>query len=231
MGYSFLLQAHFGIVSLYNPIKTGIEKKLKLDKLDNSLEVTKPKRTFKWLLLKMVDILSVTLAAQLFIFPILLYHFNTISVTFLISNILVGLILGLIMLVGFAVLILSYIHMGFAKFVAIFLNILLEILKALASFVSNLWGSSILARSKPISVIAIYYLVLFLICTYLKTKKIEKKFLSKRILKGLKWIENSKKKIFRYISILTVFLIILNAIYVVSPKDLRIYFIDVGQRR
>ena len=80
-----------GIVLLYNPlkkyfIKNKDKKSLKLiDKIKVNLK----------------DMIILTISANIMIIPITMYHFNNISLTFVISNVLASLIIGLLMLFSF----------------------------------------------------------------------------------------------------------------------------------
>lgn len=64
---------------------------------------------------KIKEILWVCFSAQCFIMPITAYFFNTVNVTFFISNLLVSPIFGVIIGLGFACVFISYLCMPIAK--------------------------------------------------------------------------------------------------------------------
>lgn len=64
---------------------------------------------------KTIQLLIVTFSAQIFIMPIMAYRFNTISLTFFISNLFASPILGVIIILGFITIFVSLISFKLAK--------------------------------------------------------------------------------------------------------------------
>ena len=93
-----------------------------IDKMLSKMKVNK----------KIIQLLAVTFSAQIFIMPIMAYRFNTISLTFFISNLLAGPILGIVIILGFIAIFVSIISFKLAKLLAIILNIFLELLTLIA---------------------------------------------------------------------------------------------------
>lgn len=190
--------------------KVGLNKKKKVD-------ITK-------IYLKLKEILMVSLSAQIFIFPLIVYIFNKISLTFLISNLLISLFIGSIILVGIIFIIIPI------EPVRIMLEFLVSILIKISEIFSNMYISKILVITPNIVLIIIYYLVLILL-TYIQflKRKEAKRRLEKKI---LTIVDKFKCLILRNIKLLLICIIcILIIIQIVNtiPKDLRINFIDVGQ--
>ena len=75
------------------------KKSIKENMLDN---LSKIKKFF-------LDAIIVCISAQLFVFPIILLNFNTFSLYFLISNILVSIVMCLVIILGFLVVLVSYV--------------------------------------------------------------------------------------------------------------------------
>ena len=173
---------------------------------------------------KIKDILIVTLSANIVILPIILYHFNTLSLSFLISNLCVTPFIGIIMILGFITIIISLIFFPFAKILSFILKILINLFLKIVTITSNLPLSQIYIPTPKIYTIVIYYLIIFtiLIIYKIKQKKIKRK-IEIKILNSLKIIN---KKI---LIIVIVIISVLTYIYNQIPKDLNIYFIDVGQ--
>ena len=168
--------------------------------------------------------LILTLAAQLFVAPILLIHFNTISLTFFISNILAGVLIGPITILGFLLIFLSFLSIKLASFFAIFLNFLLDTLKLIAKISSNIPFSNIYVVSIPFVFIIIYYLALLLINLYKKISLKENKRVTElKFINRLRTI-NWKTIIVIFFLVITVF----NLIQSITRK-FTIHFIDVGQ--
>ncbi len=108
---------------------------------------------------------SVTLSANVLIVPIMIYNFNTISFTFVISNVLASGLLGIIVIIEFISAIFSF------KPIFIILDILLSILTRIANFCSNLPFSKIYVTNQTIYLIIAIYVVIY-IATKMKKKSI-----------------------------------------------------------
>ncbi len=175
---------------------------------------------------KISKLLSVTISAQIMIMPIMAYKFNTISLTFFISNVLASPFLGISIILGFITIFISLISFTLAKILAILLNFSLETLIFISEFTAKLPLSSILIKTPyAFSIIIIYCLVLILNYIYsIYNSKANLRLFQKRILKRI-----NKRKI---LSIITAFILIFNIFSFccsLIPKDLIIHFIDVGQ--
>ena len=105
-----------GII-LFNKI---LEEKIKISELKN--------RLINRLLISIQQMLIVSISANLIIFPIIAFHYNTISLTFFISNILAGPILGIIIILGFITIFISFISIRISKIPAVVLSIFIKIL-------------------------------------------------------------------------------------------------------
>ena len=178
---------------------------------------------------KFSKLLSVTISAQIMIMPIMAYKFNTISLTFFISNILASPLLGTSIILGFIVILVSLISFSLAKMLAILLNLSLQALIFISEFTAKLPLSNIIIKTPYVfTILLIYCLVLLLnyIYSIYNSKEILRLF-QKQILKKVN-ITNLKKVLIIITSIIIIFNFILFC-YSLIPKDLQIYFIDVGQ--
>ena len=200
IGFQLSFLGTFGIVLLYPILKKYIKTKRK----DSILSAIKG---------KVIDISLVTLSSNIFLFPIIMYHFNTISTIFLISNLLASPLIGIIILGGFLCIILSFIMNPIAKIFSIVLKILIDILLYITNVIGNLPFSKLYCSTPKLHLIIIYYLlIIFLI--FKKKYKLKIK-LNKRI-----------------IVIVLIFIILLEFIIPkIIHNNLKIYFVDVGQRR
>lgn len=147
----------------------------------------------------------VSIYANIIIIPIMMYHFNTVSFTFIISNIMASPILGIIVITGFLFIITSITVKPLTRLIAIFIKPILSILIKISQICSKLPFSNILVVTPYMfNVISYYAIILYCI----KSKK------------------NNKCKI---IICLLIVLILTNFIIYIFPQKLRIFFIDVGQ--
>ena len=147
----------------------------------------------------------VSIYANIIIIPIMMYHFNTVSFTFIISNIMASPILGIIVITGFLFIIASITVKPLTRLIDIFIKPILIILIKISQICSKLPFSNILVVTPYMfNVISYYAIILYCI----KSKK------------------NNKCKI---IICLLIVLILINFIIYIFPQKLRIFFIDVGQ--
>ena len=94
---------------------------------------------------------------QIMIFPIILYSYNTISLTFFVSNFLISFIIG-------PILILGYLSLFIGKYFAIIVyleKIILWLLFKIAEIVGNLSISKIYVITPSLIFFIIYYAILF----------------------------------------------------------------------
>lgn len=194
-----------GIVLIY-----PILKKCKKSKKEKAKE-NKFQKLIQKIKEKILDIIRITVSANLVIFPIILYQYNTMSFTFIISNLLISSIIGIIIIFGLISVFASYIFMPLAKVMFFLTQILLNILAQTAHLCAKLPFSKVYFPTPKIYVIIIYYLFLIYI------------ILAKR---NIILVKKISKKIF---IIFIIIVIISNLIIKIIPKAFTISFIDVGQ--
>ena len=182
---------------------------------------------------KIKEILSVTISASMVVFPVMLFHFNVFGTYFLITNLLVSIILGPLTIFATIVVIISFISFPIAKFLSGALEFFINILISVSSF-SNLPFSKIyFVTPKVFSIISI--LIVFLVLNYVYKIYNEKNLSITKIrfrnliavfkYQFIQYREKYKKRIF---IILLAIILIFSIIHFI-PKNLKIYFIDVGQ--
>ena len=177
------------------------------DKINNFI------KTNNKILKYFLEMFYVTTCANVAIIPIMMFHFNSISLTFYFSNILAGPILGIIVVIGFIMFFISLIFIPLATPIAFILNIMLKFIIKIAEITASIPFSKILITTPSIFFIAIWYIIIFLIVYRKKVKEV--------------YLKN-KRKINVIVSITLVVLIILNLVININ-RPLKIYFIDVGQ--
>ena len=170
------------------------------------------------LIISIKETIVVCISAQLMILPILILNFNSISTYFLISNLLVSPLIGIIILLGFIAVFVSYISIKLAQVLAIPLNLCIQILIQIANVISKLPIATILIKTPIMASVITYYTILGL---YIFKKRVKHE-----VLKAL--LNKHKKSIRKILSVLLI-ITILSTIIVDIPKEFTIYFIDVGQ--
>lgn len=169
----------------------------------NLLDIEIKNRILKYL----KDSILISIAANIFIIPIMAYHFNTISLTFVLSNLCAGPILGLSIIIGIIISIISFISLKIAGIPAFILNLLLSCIINISKFFGDISISKIIIATPSIIGIIFYYVICILILKIRENPQLIKKI----------------KPMFIFASIIVIITII--------PKEnvLKINFIDVGQ--
>ena len=193
------------IISKYEYIKNSkksnkIRNSKKLNEISNTKKLNKIKK-------KIVEIILLSISANLVIAPVLAYNYNTISLIFLISNLLVTPILGIMSLLGYTTIISSLFSLKLSKLISIPFNWCLKIFNIIAKLSSKISFLKLTITTPTIiSIIIYYFVILYIIFFYKKTHN--------QILK----------------KVLTICMIIVLIIkFIPNTSKLKIYFIDVGQ--
>ncbi len=155
------------------------------------------------------NIVISSVAAQIFIFPIILYVFGTISLTFIFSNLLIIPLSTIITIIGLFIMICPLPIFGFVE-------PLIELTINIVGFFSNIGISKIYCIIPNIKEIIIYYVMSIYLYYMLRRDYIYK-------------IKHFFRKYKKIIVLILVLSIGISFIYKNIPKDLYINFIDVGQ--
>lgn len=178
---------------------------------------------------KIKEILAVSLSAQITILPIMIYHFNIVGIYFLLTNLLVSMIIGPIIILGFFTIFVSFIFNPLTKFFQMPLNMGLEILNLISKF-SQLPFSKIYIPTPSIIVILFYFIAIGMcgpiyLIYHAKTLKTTQQRV-KNLIALLRYrFKQNQKKYLKFVFVIFIILII----FYYMPKDLKIYFVDVGQ--
>lgn len=173
-----------------------------------------------------IDIVSVSLSAQIAILPILLIRFNTIGIAFLITNLLLNIVIGKIIMLGILQTIISLFSINFGILIAQVIEILLKFLMLISKL-----GSKIPFSNTPyLLTIVIYYISCILINKlYFIFSRVNPGQTQIRI-KNLIYLFKFKIKPYkRKIKILSGIIVIIIVLATKIPGKLNIHFIDVGQ--
>ena len=205
------------IVNKINPNLLNIEQ-------NNNSKILFVKSIIEKIILYVISSLSVTISANIVIIPIMAYMFSTISFTFWISNILAGSIMEVVTIFGFITYLISIVFPMLAEFLAIALNLFLTILLKIAEISSIIPGASIYIKTPSLIMCVMYYLIIFILFNL----KPIRQFIRKKAIFRFLIIKAKKHKLKILVTIITV-IILLNSIIYVTDKNLKIYFVDVGQ--
>lgn len=163
----------------------------------------------RWMPGFLADIVAVTLAVQIGVIPITVFYFNKVSVISLFSNLLAVPILQVITILGSAMALLGQISVWISQALGYVNSPFLSFVLLVSRLSSELPFAVVKIPTPPLWGIAVYYgAVLF--------------FFWYRPLKGIKL-----KPVFYPAACGAVLLMLL--VYSLIPKELEVYFIDVGQ--
>ena len=189
-------------------------------------------KTDKSILSRILNTILMTISLMIFIMPIMAIYFHKIPILSIIIGLIVGLIAGPIFILGIIfVLFGKTINLGIIKKT---LEILINLVVRITKVVGKIHLNKVYVITPNLVEVIIYYSFIFiLIFLFLvfKQKKIKNQAFIKRtknLLGLLKYRYNqNKKKIISVLTITILLFIILNQI--LFPKELKIYFLDVGQ--
>lgn len=159
-----------------------------------------------------LNTISVTISANIFIMPIILIHFNTMSLSFIISNLIASPILGLVIIMTLILIFTSLILKSLINPFWKILNILLKIFIAITSICANLPLSKIYVPTPKLILIILFYSIVLII------NKLS--------------IKEKYKIVKRYLISSLIIIVLLNFIVPIltsKRNSLEINFIDVGQ--
>ena len=186
---------------------------------------------------KIVQMISVTISANLCIIPIIIFNLNTLNIYFIISNLLVNIIIEPIMIICFIFLISLFINLQLACFFGFFVTIGIRMLLFISK-IGQMPFSKIYIQTPKVYVLLIYFIIIIIFNFYYskvilgKQTNTSKRF--KNIVSYLRYkiflVKNKKKNLIK--KIMVMFLLI-NIVFflLIKPQisGLKIYFLDVGQ--
>ena len=165
-----------------------------------------------------------SISAQILIIPIIVYIFNSVSLTFFIPNSFISIIIVPVLAFGYISIILSFIFFPVAKILSYIEKYLIFLIFKISEICAEIPFSEIYICTPKIIIIIMYYFIIFYIVKYFRKNKykVERMLLSKRKINIF-----DKSKIKKIGIILCIIIIITN----INKLDfrLKIYFIDVAQ--
>ena len=220
---SFLLSygGTIGII-LFEPT---IEKMLKNIKIKN--------RKWKYVFLKIqrkseniINIIAVTISAQIIITPIMVFNFNTIGLFFLVTNFLQSLIIGMIVMGGFIQILISFISIKIGIFVAKVLQVPLYGL----IFISKINLGNFKVITPNLYQIILYYVLFIIFIQWYKLFSTKSLNSTQMRIRNTIFLIKYKLKPYKKRIIVTIIITILT-FHVIGKlsQELKIFFIDVGQ--
>ena len=175
---------------------------------------------------KIIEIISVSISAQLMIVPIIVVVFNNFNISFIITNLLLTLIIGAIVIGGFIQVIISFISIKLGIIVAK----LIEILVYGLILISKINFGNFIVVTPSLWQVILFYIILILFKIFYTV--FHKRFLNStenRLKNIYALIKYTIKPYIRKIICVLVSCIIFFNLICSLKQELEIYFIDVGQ--
>lgn len=164
-----------------------------------------------------IENIFLTLSANVLIIPITIYHFNTISITFIFSNLILSPLIGAAIIVGFITVLTSFIPGAISKLPSYILNIILSIAIKVVEFFSKQKISKIYVVTPNLVIVILWYIIIFSVFYSIKNHK--------RVTAMIRRYKSVLKKIIILISIISLILKVIPSF----TENLYIHFVDVGQ--
>ena len=193
-GFILSFGGTIGIVCLYKAVKEAVYSKFSFVSSNKYCSL-------------IIDSFCLTLSAQIILFPIMLYFFNSISIISIFTNIVICPFVGYITILGIVICALGVISIKFAQILSFCTYSLLKLTILISNFCSQIPYGNLIIPRPSIFTILLYYLILLLIFT--------KDKISNKVIRAIK---------------ITMSFIILIIIISHLPKDFaELNMIDVGQ--
>lgn len=168
---------------------------------------------------------SVTIAAQIALFPIMLYFFNSLSIISIFSNLLIVPITGIITILGIIIFLVSIFFMPLARLVSILIIPMMDYVLNITKLCSKFEFLNLILPTPKIWMIIIFYSILYI--KVYKIKHREDNYLERISSENINYnVEKVEKCVYMLTSFLIVFLI-LNTLTTKTYVELTA--IDVGQ--
>lgn len=181
--------------------------------------------------LKFEDGFILSISIYLILAPIMVKLFNKLTLLSLFLAIIVGFIVGPIVIIGILIILLSFFKIDFIIYTLAYIeNFLIYLILKISNMGANMTFNNITLISPNIFEISFYYLILFTSIYYIKIyskKRLNSSELRfKNLINLFKYkIRENKKKINFVLIIIIIILVVFKCI----PKNLKIFFVDVGQ--
>lgn len=188
--------------------------------------------------------MSVIFSVQIGILPIVLYEFNYIGIYFIITNLIVSIIIGPIILIGILFSILSVLYLPICQKINFLVEIPIKFLIQISNFSKLPFAKLYIPTPKIWMIIMYYIIVLFIKVVYkiysqehinstehrvrniIALFKYKFNVLKRNIYTRIKKGETRAHKL---VIIIIIFILVLVLFVNLIPKNLKIYFVDVGQ--
>ena len=180
------------------------------------------------------EIIALSISAQLFILPVLIYNFHVLPLNFILSNIFATPLFAISIVLAIVMISFGSIWNPMGEIVGFILNKILTCFNYITNVISNIPFSNITVIRPNFTNIVIYYIVL--ISSYELAKIIKRREtweqltnIERKQLRFAKYLQKNKMILIKALIVLVLTLAVFKIIGNLTPQNLKINFIDVGQ--
>ena len=175
---------------------------------------------------KIIDVISVSISAQIVIAPIMVVSFNSIGIGFLLTNLLLSIVIGPIVIGGFIQILISFFSinagMEFAK--------LIEIPTYGLLLISKINIANLKMVTPDLYQVILYYLISFISRNLYLIFHLKNCNETQKRIKNIIYLVKYKLRPYsQKVAEIVIVVLLIGIIITKIPHDLEIHFIDVGQ--
>ena len=173
-----------------------------------------------------IEIISISISAQVVITPIMALNFNSIGIGFILTNLMLSYIIGIIVMGGFIQILISMISIN----AGIAIAKIIEIPVYGILLISKISFGNFKIVTPDLYQVIVYYIVIFLFRIFYQIfRSKDCSPTQKRVKNTIYLLRYKLRPYFSKIIVVCLFIILLICGIKKIPRALRVYFIDVGQ--
>ena len=226
LSFIFSYIGTIGIIIIYPLIK----EKLEIFLVNKKIVLLLSNIKIKWLSIIVnkifnycLDVSLVTISANILLLPLIIYNFNSISFLFIVSNIIIGPIFIICVILSFFIVLISMLPIKIDKIISNLYSLTVNLVLILSEKISIIDFCNITICTPKLYTMFVIYLIIFIWIYFQKNYYFRDKLIKKVIVLAKKHF-TVKEICFLVVIIITIF-VSLN----IKINHLRIYFVDVGQ--
>ena len=226
LGFIFSYIGTIGIITI-NPI---IKEKVEIFLIEKNPSLINCNIKFKGLsyivhkiLNYCLDVSLVTISANILLLPLIIYYFNSISLLFIISNIIIGPILIICIILSFIIILFEFLPINILICFIDIYSFIINMILFISQFFSRIDICNIIICTPNLTCMFIIYFAIFVYFYFTKNNSLKIKIITK--IKYYLKKYNTKSNIF----FIALTVVLTFTIFNIRNKNLRIYFVDVGQ--
>ena len=229
LSFIFSYIATIGIIFIYPIIKIKFESFI-INKISTrTINLKENSGIATYILAKILNFIketvAITIATNIILIPLIIYNYNSISLIFIFSNLIISPILIICVILSLIILITDFIPIKFNELIYKLFSLFTKIIVLISSYLSNISIFNVLIVTPSSVSLICFYIAIFL---WIYCEK--NKWVVHSIFNHIKENINMRQIInIKNIITIAIIFILFFCIYEVKENNLKIYFVDVGQ--